>query len=167
MIDECLVLTRSLADERDVALQDRSTGADLPTVRADYTRFKQVLLNLLSNAVKYNRRDGAVTLTCRRTPDGMLRFAVADTGIGIPRDKRGDLFRPFKRLGAETTEIEGTGIGLTITKKLMESMGGRIDFDSVPGEGSTFRVDLPLAEVPADRTDRPRGAAKEHAGPTV
>jgi signal transduction histidine kinase len=77
---------------------------------------------------------------------GMIRISVADTGPGIPNEKRGEVFRPFSRLGAEASAVEGTGIGLTISRQLVESMGGRLDFDSTLGEGSTFWIDVPSAD---------------------
>ncbi len=143
--DECLALTQTLADQQGVTLVDGSAGRELPTVRADPTRFKQVLLNLLSNAVKYNRDGGGVTLGCTETAGGMLRVSITDTGPGISPQMQDQLFQPFRRLGAESTEIEGTGIGLTITKRLIELMGGRIGFESEVGRGSTFWIELPLA----------------------
>jgi CheY-like chemotaxis protein len=103
------------------------------------------MINLLSNAVKYNRPGGTVTLECAETDDGMVRFTVTDTGPGIPAEKQERLFRPFQRLGRETSTVEGTGIGLSITRELMTRMKGRIGFDSAPGGGSRFWVDFPQA----------------------
>jgi signal transduction histidine kinase len=102
-------------------------------------------LNLTSNAVKYNRPGGRVTLDCVPIGNAMVRFTVTDTGKGIPADMYGDLFEPFKRLDAESGNVGGTGIGLTITKQLVEMMRGRIGFHSVPGQGSSFWVDMPVA----------------------
>lgn len=145
VIKECLSLTQSLADKRAITLNSASGDQGL-RVRADYTRLKQVLLNLISNAIKYNREGGRVDLTCSESGPGMLRVRVTDTGPGIPADRQGELFKPFSRLGAEGSEIEGTGIGLTITRQLVELMGGSIGLVSVVGEGTSFWVDLPLAE---------------------
>ena len=117
----------------------------MPAIWADPMRFRQVLLNLLSNAVKYNCDQGTVTLTAKTTVDDMLRFSVIDTGPGIPKDKQDLVFTSFTRLGFEGGSKEGTGIGLTISKSLMELMNGRIGFESTPGKGSTFWIDLPIA----------------------
>jgi len=113
-------------------------------VRADYTRLKQALLNLLSNAVKYNREGGSVTLQVQTEGADRLRILVTDTGPGIPAARLQELFMPFNRLDAERTDIEGTGIGLTITRRIVEMMGGTVDVMSEAGVGSTFWIELPL-----------------------
>jgi CheY-like chemotaxis protein len=118
-------------------------------------------LNLLSNAVKYNRSGGHVELTCEATGQGHLRLKVADTGPGIPPEGMDLLFSPFERLGAENTGIEGTGLGLALTKVLIEAMGGAIDVESSPDHGSRFIVSLLRVEEPVDRVtvvDLPSGA---------
>lgn len=112
-------------------------------IAVDNTRFRQVLMNLLSNAIKYNRPGGMVSLSCQER-EGRLRVIVSDTGFGISREKSKLLFEPFTRLGAEASSIEGTGIGLTITKRLVELMNGRIGYESEVGKGSKFWVDFPV-----------------------
>lgn len=143
LLGECLSVARTIARDRGIHVVDACGGA-LPVIKADYTRLMQVLLNLLSNAVKYNRDGGTVTVTAVPVDDA-LRIAVTDTGHGISGDRLGEIFEPFNRLGAETTETEGTGIGLTLTRTLIEGMGGTIGLTSTPGVGSTFWIDIPLA----------------------
>jgi len=134
-------------------------------VLADRQRLQQVLLNLLSNAIKYNRPRGTVTVACERVAEGRVRIAVTDTGEGIAADKLERLFVPFDRLGAEATSVEGTGLGLALSKPLVEAMRGTLRVQSVPGTGSTFAVEL--AVVPAPRAEdgavaaaRPAAAAR-------
>ncbi len=145
VIRESLDLARDLAARRGIKIRSLPKGAPVPAVWADSTRFKQVLLNLLSNAIKYNREDGDVVLKAEPTGDGNLRLTVSDTGPGIPEKRRHELFQPFSRLGLEASEIPGTGIGLTITRKLVEGMGGCMGLDSEEGKGSSFWFELPLA----------------------
>ncbi len=146
VIEENLPLMREAADKRGIELVNRCATRRLPRLRVDCTRFKQVLLNLLSNAIKYNRPGGTVIIDCHKTPDGLLRVSVADTGYGISSEWRDQVFRPFSRLGAEATGVEGTGLGLSICKQLVEAMGGEIGFESRISLGSTFWVDLPMAD---------------------
>ena len=110
-------------------------------VLADRQRLQQVLLNLLSNAIKYNRPGGSVAVSCRGVTGDRLRIAVTDTGPGHPADKLARLFTPFDRLGAEASAVEGTGLGLALSKALVEAMGGTLRVQSQQGVGSTFSVD--------------------------
>jgi signal transduction histidine kinase len=144
-VRESLVLVQQLAEERDIAVTLDTELASAIFVNADPSRLKQVLLNVLSNAVKYNRDKGSVTVTAKTSGNGMLRISVSDTGSGIAPQKHDEVFRPFSRLGAEASKIEGTGIGLTISRQLIESMGGTLDFESTLGSGSTFWFEVPLA----------------------
>ncbi len=116
-------------------------------VQADRRRVKQVMINLLSNAIKYNRPDGHVEITVARR-GSQLTIKVSDTGIGIPAEDLAKLFTPFERLGRQRTDIEGSGVGLALTTRLVTVMGGRLDVTSAPGEGSTFTVSLPLGTPP-------------------
>jgi len=144
LVLECLDIILPQAQERDVGI-GYSDSFDFE-VLADQLRLKQVILNLLSNAIKYNRRNGSVTLHCRVLKKS-VRFSVTDTGHGIAPDLRERLFTAFDRLDAETRGIEGTGLGLTLSKTLVEAMGGTLGFESTVDEGSTFWFELPLSEV--------------------
>jgi PAS domain S-box-containing protein len=145
-VHESLTLVQPLADDRGIAVAVRNPVPDGLQVLADKGRVKQILLNLLSNAVKYNRENGTVTLNAVETETGLLRISITDAGPGIPADRHHEVFRPFSRLGMEGSNIEGTGIGLTISRQLVESMGGSLDFDSGAGEGSTFWFELPIVK---------------------
>lgn len=147
VIQECLTLMATLAVRRGIQIaHDGVTGM---VVRADRTRLKQVLLNLLSNAIKYNHVGGHVQLDVRTVGADRLRMVVTDTGPGISAERLAELFQPFNRLGAENSNIEGSGIGLTITRRLVELMGGVVVVESEVGVGSTFWIELPRESLPA------------------
>jgi signal transduction histidine kinase len=110
-------------------------------------RLKQVVLNFMSNAVKYNREGGSVSVGCEDTGNGTFRISVTDNGPGISKAHVDELFEPFSRLGAEKSAVEGTGIGLTIAKRLVELMGGKIGVETTVGEGSVFWVELPTSRL--------------------
>jgi PAS domain S-box-containing protein len=117
-------------------------------ITADRTRIKQVLINLLFNAIKYNRPQGAVAVECQLVAPDSIRICVRDTGVGLAPEQLAQLFQPFNRLGKEASAEEGTGIGLVVTKRLVELMGGKIGADSTVGVGSVFWVEFPLAAAP-------------------
>lgn len=151
LLVECEELLGSLAMNREVRLELGVAGN--PAVFADRIRLKQVLLNLLSNAIKYNCQKGSVRLHLDQGLSGGLRIAITDTGPGIPHAKQQQLFQPFNRLGAENSEIEGTGIGLSIARTLIELMGGQIGMESAEGEGCCFWLELPRAEASSPEPD--------------
>jgi len=142
VLDEVTTLLSPVAESGGIALSVDVDGARSMRVGADRQRLLQVLLNLGSNALKYNNRGGAVAFRTGPGAAGTVRFEVHDTGPGIPADQRGELFVPFSRLGAERSAVEGTGVGLALSKQLVEAMGGCIGVDSTPGRGSTFWVEL-------------------------
>jgi len=147
---EALALVGPLARESGVHLRgERLAENDGLVVTADHQRLLQVLLNLLTNAVKYNHRGGMVIAECTAIDGGLVRLEVIDSGQGIDLEQLDRLFTPFDRLGAEQTLVEGSGIGLSLTLHLVETMGGSIAVDSAVGVGSTFAVDLQAADVPA------------------
>ena len=144
---ECQQLTEPLASQRGIRMIFPSQSAVCAI--ADRMRLKQVLLNLLSNAIKYNRQDGAVVVACEVTDSERVRVSVQDTGPGLRPDQLEALFQPFNRLGQQSGPIEGTGIGLVVTKKLVELMGGVIGVSSALGTGSVFFIELQSAARPS------------------
>jgi CheY-like chemotaxis protein len=122
-------------------------------VIADRTRLKQVLINLLSNSIKYNRVGGTVDVDCTSSADGRIHVSVKDTGEGLSEEKQAKLFQPFNRLGQEGGSDQGTGIGLVVTKRLVELMGGTIAVSSSVGMGSTFSIELRPSSAPQLATD--------------
>jgi CheY-like chemotaxis protein/nitrogen-specific signal transduction histidine kinase len=156
VVDDVLDLVEPLADQREIRCSLVPGAADT-YVLADRQRLKQVLLNLLANAVKYNRVGGTVTVSYDQPDAQHVRIKISDTGPGIPESKRQRLFEPFERLGAEQTNVEGAGIGLALSQRLAEAMGGVLDVESVEGEGSTFWIELGLAEGPVERLQRTTG----------
>ncbi len=148
LIDECLSYSKVLAEKNDISIEANIDEA-LPAINCDRLRMKQCILNLASNAIKYNNPNGKVRLSCHSLDADRVRVAISDTGIGIPQGKQTELFSPFNRVGAENSGIEGTGIGLALTKKLVEEMGSRIGMESQPDIGSIFWIDMPVSKSPA------------------
>jgi len=144
---ECRALIEPQALKRGIGMT--FPRFDVPYfVKADRTRVKQVLINLLFNAVKYNKPGGAVDVECSLSPPDSIRISVRDTGAGLAPERVGQLFQPFNRLGRETGAEEGTGIGLVVTKRLVELMGGSIGVQSTVGVGTEFWVELSLTRAP-------------------
>ena len=161
VLPETLDLIRPLATERAIRLSMASDLDSSAFVLADCQRFKQVLLNLLSNAVKYNSDKGKVTISWNSSGKDTLRIVISDTGVGIPGEKLARLFTPFDRLGAEQSKVEGTGLGLALSQRLMQAMGGTIGAESTLGQGSTFWVELPRVQSPLACTSPQKSKAPE------
>jgi CheY-like chemotaxis protein/nitrogen-specific signal transduction histidine kinase len=155
VVTETTDLIGPLAAEREITLEGPAPGDRPWVVQADRQRLKQVLLNLTSNAVKYNHHGGAIRIACAPAPEGRIAVTVSDTGPGIPPDKMERLFLPFDRLGAEQTDVQGTGLGLALSQGLMEAMGGTLTATSVEGQGTTFTLELALSDRPAGEGDQP------------
>lgn len=148
VVEECVSLTSAMAEKNAIRMKyDCAAGVE---VKADRTRLKQVLLNLISNAIKYNREKGSVKIEVVTESGEWVRISVHDTGYGIEEKHLEQLFQPFNRLNAESSNIEGTGIGLTITRRIIEMLGGTIDVESQVSKGSTFSVRLPLTAASSD-----------------
>jgi PAS domain S-box-containing protein len=145
IIDQVVRLVRPLAAAQHIDIHALPSAVVERHVRADRQRLNQILLNLMSNAIKYNRPEGTVTVSCDDGSDGRVRISITDTGVGIRPEKLALLFTPFERLGAEQTGIEGTGLGLALSRGLAEAMGGRIGVTSDVDRGSTFWIELSRA----------------------
>ncbi len=146
VLDDCLSMIEPQARQRSIRLEIVAVDADCILV-ADRTRLKQICVNLLSNAVKYNRAGGSVRVTCSRHAGERLRISVQDTGDGLTPAQLAQLYQPFERLGRQSGAEQGTGIGLVVSKRLVEMMGGVIGAESTAGVGSLFWIELPSATV--------------------
>jgi signal transduction histidine kinase len=156
MLKGCQTMIKSEAQKKNIRLNFPRYEFPL-YVLADETKLKQVLINLLTNAIKYNREGGNVTVEYFQNDSGMTRINIRDTGLGLTQEQIDKLFQPFNRLGRETGSEEGTGIGLVVTKKLVEFMGGEIGVESSAAVGSTFWIDLPSAEPPQSKVNENSG----------
>jgi signal transduction histidine kinase len=145
LLAELTYLVQPLARDRDIEIELAATpfGA---VARADRRRLTQVILNLLSNAIKHNHEAGRVEVAAE-VCESFVRVVIADTGPGITRERLGDLFAPFERLASENGGVGGSGIGLALSRRLVELMEGTLEVESEPGEGAVFTVELPLART--------------------
>ena len=171
ILQECRDMIAPLASQRGIGMA--FPDACPLNVLADRTRLKQILLNLLSNALKYNREQGQVAIECAPHASGRVRISVRDTGVGLDAEQLALLFQPFNRLGQEGGTEEGSGIGLVVTKRLVELMDGNIGVSSAPGEGSIFWIELrvvdavPIPAAPVLPRPDLAGALLEHSAPVT
>ncbi len=157
---ECHSMIESQAAKRGIRMS--FPRFDEPCfVYADRTRVKQILINLLSNSIKYNQADGSVVVECAAVAPDNFRISIRDTGAGLPPEKVAQLFQPFNRLGQEGSAEEGTGIGLVVTKRLVELMGGKIGVESTVGAGSVFWFELNSARAPLILAGRSEAEVEE------
>ncbi|MBT6096440.1 MAG: PAS domain S-box protein, partial [Rhodospirillaceae bacterium] len=146
VVKDCAMMMRPLGERKRIKLVDHLSDGPSVQLRADKKRMKQSLINLLSNAIKFNKEQGTVVIEGREIEEGLFRISVLDTGMGIPEEDHANVFNMFHRLEADPMVAqEGAGIGLSVTKLLVERMSGRIGFDSELGIGTTFWLELPLA----------------------
>lgn len=167
IVHACLTMANTMGNPRDIQVLNRCDKSTLLPIYGDRIRLKQILLNFLSNAVKYNNDSGFVTLTTLLTDDGFLNFTITDTGPGIPENQQAHMFEAFNRLGHEDSKVEGTGIGLVITKELITQMKGRLGFESKPGHGSSFWFEIPLATSDQKKSLGAEEQIQEDATPSV
>lgn len=147
VVEECESLIKPIAQESEVEISFEPNINYI--VNADHTSLKQALLNLLSNAVKYNLKPGTITVSYEVKHNKRLRINVLDTGKGLSSEQQQQLFQPFERLGAEFSQVKGTGIGLAITRELVKMMGGSVGAESVESKGSNFWIELMLSDEKA------------------
>lgn len=145
VVEDCAAMLTPLGQRRGIRIIDEFSPGPSAYLHTDHLRCSQILVNLISNAVKYNKDRGKVTIRGHETGDGFLRISVIDTGIGIPESDYENLFQMFHRVEmTDKPSVEGSGIGLAASKALVESLSGRIGFESEFGVGSTFWIELPL-----------------------
>ena len=158
---QCLSMLLPMAEQREISMS--SYIEPDATVLADRQRLRQVLMNVGSNAVKYNRHGGSVVVRAERQANDTVLLSLQDTGVGMTPEQLARLYQPFERLGRETSNVEGTGLGLIITRSLVESMGGRMEIDSHPGAGTRVSITLPCAQMAhmAESPETPAAVAPE------
>ena len=147
VLSDCRAMMEPLAQKRGITMTFPDFEAPC-FVLVDRIRLRQILVNILSNAIKYNRQDGSIVVECVAHPPGFVRLDVTDTGLGLTPDKLAQLFQPFNRLGQEKGIEQGTGIGLVVTKRLVEVMNGKIGVDSTVGTGTVFWIELIACDAP-------------------
>jgi PAS domain S-box-containing protein len=159
VIQEVIDIAGPLAAQRQILIEVNELPDNLLHVKSDKQRLKQVILNLINNAIKYNRDGGKITISTELIPKPetgvvMVRISISDTGIGISKDNIKNLFKPFERIGAENTQIEGSGLGLAVVKKLIDALDGKIGVESELNKGTTFWIELPKTDSPLEGLDK-------------
>jgi PAS domain S-box-containing protein len=142
VVEDVIAISKPLAEQNSISLECQNISDECFFVEADRLRLNQVVLNLISNSIKYNKLNGSVVVSFERRENNVIRLGIRDTGHGVSSQERGKLFKPFERLNANSETIEGTGIGLAISKHLVEMMNGAIGFESAVGKGSFFYIDM-------------------------
>lgn len=162
VLQDALNSLQPIADQQGITMILQPTPVTTSWVLADFTRCKQVLINLITNAIKYNSEQGKVIISCE-LQEQYLRINIQDTGRGLSKEQQEQLFQPFNRIGAENSSIEGTGVGLALTRKLLEAMQGQIGVESQPGQGSCFWFTLPRTRrMNVNAPILPREPAEQH-----
>jgi PAS domain S-box-containing protein len=151
VVSDVCTLMNPLAAERSIVLTENSAQLERDYIMADRQRLKQVLINLLANAIKYNREGGRAEVICTAREDGWTSIAVRDTGMGISSEDMPKLFTPFERLSAAATDVEGSGLGLVLSQRLIMAMGGTLKVESTLGQGTTLTMEFPQAGAPEDQ----------------
>ena len=147
LLNDSLSIIKPAADKREINIINKISSSTNPYILIDEVKFRQIMLNLLSNAVKYNAENGEIIIQCSPIDENKLQLSVTDTGRGLSPEQLDHIFRPFDRIGAEASGIEGTGLGLVISKDLIELMNGEIGVESELGKGSRFWLNIPLSPV--------------------
>ena len=145
LLNDCLIAIIPIADMRNIKIDNKMNQESKHIINVDKTRFRQIILNLLSNAIKYNQKGGQVVIDCMPVDENILCISITDTGMGLTSKQKSHIFKPFDRAGAENSNIVGTGLGLVISKDLIELMNGTIGFESEVGKGSRFWIQIPFS----------------------
>ena len=145
LLNDCLITIMPIANEQEIKIDNNINPTSTYIINVDKTRFRQVILNLLSNAIKYNQKNGKVVIDCMPVDDNMLNVSISDTGRGLTSEQQSHIFKPFDRAGAENSHILGSGLGLVISKDLIEQMNAKIGFESEIGKGSRFWIQIPFS----------------------
>lgn len=146
LLQDCVEHVYQFIHDKGISVSVKQGNCEKQLIRADSGRVREVMVNLLTNAVNYNKENGQITLGCKAGSNGFMRIEITDTGSGLTQEQQDIMFEPFTRLGQEYSDIKGTGVGLTICRKLVEVMDGQMGVESQEGKGSTFWVELPIGK---------------------